>query len=37
MPLIAAALIAVLMLALGTGTGSAKTDVKAAPSSPSGS
>ena len=31
MPLIAAALIAVLMLALGTGTGSAKTDVKAAP------
>ena len=31
MPLVAAALIAVLTLALGTGTGSAKTDVKAAP------
>jgi len=31
MPLVAAALIAVLTLALGAGTGSAKTDVKAAP------
>ena len=31
MPLLAAALIAVLTLALGAGTGSAKTDVKAAP------
>jgi basic membrane protein A and related proteins len=31
MPLIAAALIAVLTLALGAGTGAAKTDVKAAP------
>ena len=29
MPLVAAALIAVLTLALGAGTGSAKTDVKA--------
>jgi basic membrane protein A len=31
MPLVAAALVAVLTLALGAGTGSAKTDVKAAP------
>jgi basic membrane protein A len=31
MPLVAAALIAVLTLAIGAGTGSAKTDVKAAP------
>ena len=31
MPLVAAALIAVLMLALGAGTGAAKSDVKAAP------
>jgi basic membrane protein A and related proteins len=31
LPLVAAALIAVLMLALGAGTGSAKTDIKAAP------
>jgi basic membrane protein A and related proteins len=31
MPLVAAALIAVLTLALGAGTGSARTDVKAAP------
>jgi basic membrane protein A and related proteins len=34
MPLIAAALIAVLTLALGAGTGSARTDVKAAPAAP---
>src|SRR5262245_35353722 len=32
MPLVAAALVAVLTLALGAGTGSAKTDAKAAPS-----
>ena len=31
LPLVAAVLIAVLMLALGAGTGSAKTDIKAAP------
>ena len=31
MPLVAAALIAVLTLALGAGTGSAKSDVEAAP------
>jgi basic membrane protein A and related proteins len=34
MPLVAAALIAVLTLALGAGTGSATTDVKAAPAAP---
>jgi basic membrane protein A len=33
-PLVAAALIAVLTLALGAGVGSAKTDVKAAPAAP---
>ena len=31
MPLVAAALIAVLVLALGAGTGAAKSDVQAAP------